>query len=326
MKRRALPLLFLFSLTVAVLSPFVGAINVPFSALFDDPASGAARVLWELRIPRVLLGWITGSTLAVCGLMFQALFHNPLASPDMLGVSSGAALGAVLSIRFGLAVSLWGISGLSLASFAGALFATFAIYLAGFVKRGGLSESTLLLAGIAMSFLFGSATMIVQYSGGSSHTFRMMRWSMGGIQTVGFSSVWGTLPALVVVMVTALVSSRELDLLVCGEEIAAGRGVAVARLRKLLFVMVSLAVGVNVATCGPIAFVGLMAPHICRKIIGEEHRPLTLASSFFGGAFLVLCDTVARTLWAPEEVPVGILTSCAGSVFFLWLLLRERRG
>ena len=133
MKRRALPLLFLFSLTVAVLSPFVGAINVPFSALFDDPASGAARVLWELRIPRVLLGWITGSTLAVCGLMFQALFHNPLASPDMLGVSSGAALGAVLSIRFGLAVSLWGISGLSLASFAGALFATFAIYLAGFV-------------------------------------------------------------------------------------------------------------------------------------------------------------------------------------------------
>jgi len=166
--------------------------------------------------------------------------------------------------------------------------------------------------------------MIVQYSGGYTDTFRMMRWSMGGIQTVGFSSVWATLPALAAILVTALVSSRELDLFVCGEEIAAGRGVAVSRLRKLLFTIVSVVVGVNVAACGPIAFVGLMAPHICRKFVGEDHRRLTLASFFFGGAFLVLCDTAARILWAPAEVPVGILTSCAGSIFFLWLLLRER--
>ena len=324
MKRWTLPLLFAFSLTVVVAAPFVGAMNVPFSAVFGDPASGPARLLWELRIPRVLLGWITGSTLAICGLVFQALFRNPLASPDMLGVSTGAAFGAVLYIRLGLAFSLFGISGLSFAAFAGALLATFAIYLASTVKRGGMSEGTLLLAGIAMSFLFGSANMIVQYSGGYTDTFRMMRWSMGGIQTVGFSSVWATLPALAAILVTALVSSRELDLFVCGEEIAAGRGVAVSRLRKLLFTIVSVVVGVNVAACGPIAFVGLMAPHICRKFVGEDHRRLTLASFFFGGAFLVLCDTAARILWAPAEVPVGILTSCAGSIFFLWLLLRER--
>ena len=326
MKRLALPFLFLFSLAVVAAAPFIGMQNIGISDLLGGADENLIRIMWDLRIPRVLLGWITGSTLALCGLIFQALFRNPLASPDMLGVSTGAAFGAVVYIRTGIVFSLFGaVSGLSLAAFAGALAATFAIYAAGNLRRGGMSEATLLLAGVAMSFLFGSLNMIIQFTGGYIDTFRMMRWSMGGIQAVGFGPVLATLPALVVIFAVAFFTAPELNLFVCGEDIAASRGVSVVRLRRLLFFSVSIVIGINVATCGPIGFVGLLGPHICRKLVGTDHRKLALASLFFGGAFLVLCDTAARILWSPAEVPVGVLTSFIGSIFFLWLLVRGKR-
>ena len=326
MKRLALPSLFIFSLAVVVVAPFMGMQNIALSDLFGSADENLIRIMWDLRVPRVLLGWITGSTLALCGLIFQALFRNPLASPDMLGVSTGAAFGAVVYIRTGIVFSLFGaVSGLSLAAFAGALAATFAIYAAGNLRRGGMSEATLLLAGVAMSFLFGSLNMIIQFTSGYIDTFRMMRWSMGGIQAVGFGPVLVTLPALAVIFTVAFVTAPELNLFVCGEDIAASRGVSVVRLRRLLFFSVSVVIGINVATCGPIGFVGLLGPHICRKFVGTDHRKLALASLFFGGAFLVLCDTAARILWSPAEVPVGVLTSFIGSIFFLWLLVRGRR-
>lgn len=326
MRRLALPLLFLFSLAVIAVAPFIGMQNIGISDLLGGADENLIRIMWDLRVPRVLLGWITGSTLALCGLIFQALFRNPLASPDMLGVSTGAAFGAVVYIRTGIVFSLFGaVSGLSLAAFAGALAATFAIYAAGNLRRGGMSEATLLLAGVAMSFLFGSLNMIIQFTGGYIDTFRMMRWSMGGIQAVGFGPVLATLPALVVIFAVAFFTAPELNLFVCGEDIAASRGVSVVRLRRLLFFSVSIVIGINVATCGPIGFVGLLGPHICRKFVGTDHRKLALASLFFGGAFLVLCDTAARILWSPAEVPVGVLTSFIGSIFFLWLLVRGKR-
>ena len=326
MRRLALPFLFLFSLAVVAIAPFMGMQNIAISDLLGGGDENLIRIMWDLRVPRVLLGWITGSTLALCGLIFQALFRNPLASPDMLGVSTGAAFGAVVYIRTGIVFSIFGaISGLSLAAFAGALAATFAIYAAGNLRRGGMSEATLLLAGVAMSFLFGSLNMIIQFTGGYIDTFRMMRWSMGGIQAVGFGPVLATLPALAVIFAVAFVTAPELNLFVCGEDIAASRGVSVVRLRRLLFFSVSIVIGINVATCGPIGFVGLLGPHICRKFVGSDHRKLALASLFFGGAFLVLCDTAARILWSPAEVPVGVLTSFIGSIFFLWLLVRGKR-
>ena len=189
-----------------------------------------------------------------------------------------------------------------------------------------MSEATLLLAGVAMSFLFGSLNMMIQFTGGYIDTFRMMRWSMGGIQAVGFAPVFATLPALAVIFAIAFITAPELNLFVCGEDIAASRGVSVVKLRRLLFFSVSIVIGINVATCGPIGFVGLLGPHICRKFVGTDHRKLAVASLLFGGAFLVLCDTAARMLWAPAEVPVGVLTSCIGSIFFLWLLVRAKRN
>ncbi len=321
MRRFVMPSIILFSMLCLLSAPFIGMQSLSIEDITGEGSGG--RIFWELRLPRALLGWTTGATLSLCGMVFQALFRNSLASPDMLGVSTGAAFGAVVSIRLGLSFTLFGLfSSLSVCSFLGAMAAVGTIC-AAWRLRGGrvVSEGTLLLSGVAVSFLFSSLNMILQYGGGYVDTFRVMRWSMGGIQTVGFSSLRAAVPAFLLILCTAALFSRELDLLVCGEEMAMSRGVSVERVRRLLFITVSLSVGVNVAVCGPIGFVGLVAPHICRSLVGPEHSRLCAASLFFGGGFLVLCDTAARTLWAPAEIPVGVLTSCTGSAFFLWLLL-----
>lgn len=324
MKRVAMPAILAFSILCLAAAPFIGMhVLTP-----DDIRTGGAgwRIFWELRLPRVLLGWITGATLSLCGMVFQALFRNSLASPDMLGVSTGAAFGAVISIRLGFSFSLFGVlSALSVSAFVGAMAATGMICAAWALRRDGMSEGMLLLAGVAISFLFGSLNMIMQYGGGYVDTFRIMRWSMGGIQTVGFSPALAALPALLLILGASALFSRELNLFLCGEELAMSRGVHAEKLRRLLFLAVSLAVGLNVAICGPIGFVGLIVPHICRSLVGAEHSRLYKAAPLFGGGFMVLCDTAARTLWAPAEIPAGVLTSCTGSFFFLWLLLRKKR-
>ena len=148
---------------------------------------------------------------------------------------------------------------------------------------------------------------------------------MGGMQTVGFASAAAALPGLLLIFIIAFAASCELNLIVCGDEIAMSRGVSAARLKGLCFLSVSLVMGLNVALCGPIGFVGLMAPHIARKLAGADYRVLSVVSPLFGGGFLVICDTAARMLWSPSELPVGILTSCLGSVFFLCLLMKGKR-
>ncbi|NLL37526.1 MAG: iron ABC transporter permease [Fretibacterium sp.] len=321
MKRGVLPVLLVLSVLALVVIPFVGMQTLSWRDVLQS-GSPESKIFWELRLPRVCLAWVTGATLSVCGTIFQALFRTPLASPDMLGVSSGAAFGAVLSIRLGFTFTLFsGLSGLSAFSFLGAGLTTALIYAVASWRREGVSS--LLLTGIAFSFLFSSLTLLLQYSGNYVDSFRMARWTMGSIQTVGFSPVWTTLPALFLIFIVAFLRAPELDLFLCGEELAESRGVSIKRLRRVFFISVSLAVALNVSVCGPIGFIGLMAPHICRRLVGPVHRPLVVASALFGGTFLTLCDTAARTFWAPAELPVGALTALMGSIFFLWLLLRR---
>lgn len=326
MRKYITPLIILLSVTILCVAPFAGAQQIPFSTLFEAGDETYVSVLYDLRIPRVMLGAIIGATLAVSGLIFQALFRNSLASPDMLGVSTGAAFGAVLFIRIGsLFTFSTTVPGISIAAFVGAISATSIIYMAASLKKGGMSEGTLLLAGIAMSYFFGSMSMVIQYASGFVDSFKMVRWSMGGLQAVGYSQIWLTLPALAAVIVAAYIYGPELNLFVCGEDIAASRGVSVAKMRKILFIVISFAVSLTVSACGPIGFVGLMVPHICRKLVGTDHRHTALASLFFGSGFLVFCDTFARTAWAPAEVPVGIITSSLGSLFFLVLLIKRKK-
>jgi iron complex transport system permease protein len=252
---------------------------------------------------------------------FQALFRNALATPFTLGVSSGASLGAALYVFSGVSWSLAGVSGHSVAAMAGAAAAIAIVYA---LTRGsrGFSTAALLLAGVAVSFLFTSLITALQYMGDVAAAVRSGRWMMGGLEVVGFGVVRQLLPLALTGLAMVVALRRELDLLLIGEEVAAARGVPVARLKKALFLAVSLMVGGVVAACGPIGFVGLIVPHVGRLLVGPAHVRLAPFCILAGGAFLVLCDTVGRTVAAPIEIPVGIVTALLGGPFFLGLLVR----
>jgi iron complex transport system permease protein len=297
------------------------------SLLPQDPIE--ARILTEVRLPRVALGFVAGAALAAAGMAFQALFRNALATPYTLGVSAGASFGAAIYVHFGIATSVAGIPGYAFAAMAGALLSIALVYVVA-SAASGFSSSTLLLAGVAISFLFTSAILAIQYIGDVTTSFRIGRWLLGGLEVVGFAPVLQVLPFALVGLAILLAVPRDLDLLVTGEESAAARGVAVTTVKRLVFGAASLMVGGVVATCGPIGFVGLVVPHVGRILLGPGHRTLGPFSILAGGAFLVACDAVGRTVAAPVEIPVGIITALIGGPFFLVMLVqghaRQRLG
>lgn len=307
----------LSTLLVLVISPWVG--------LGDIGAEDIRRqILIDIRLPRVMMAFVAGCGLAVCGMVFQAMFNNPLATPFTLGVASGASLGAVLSLSLGVGFTIFGISGTTLSAFAGALIAISFVY--GISRfRYGFSGETLLLTGVAVSFFFSSLILFTQYLSDVNDAFRIVRWLMGGLGYSGYGELLQLLPPVTLCCGVVLWLSRELNLLMTGDDIALSRGVAVSRVRYLLFLTTSLCVGAIVSFCGPIGFVGMMVPHICRLLIGSDHRWLVPATMLFGGGFLILCDCIARLLLAPTELPVGVITTLLGGPFFLWLLIRTRR-
>ncbi len=311
-----LPALAMITIAAAVV---IGPRGAGSSLVTDDPIE--ARIRNELRLPRVSLGFVAGAALATAGMAFQALFRNVLATPYTLGVSAGASLGAAIYVHLGITASVAGIPGSSFAAFAGALFSIALVYA---VARAAYAFSApmLLLAGVAVSFLFTSVILAIQYVGDVTTSFRIGRWLLGGLEAVGFLPVMHVLPFAVVGITTLLAIARDLDLLVVGEESAATRGVDVARVKKLIFAAASLMVGGVVAVCGPIGFVGLVVPHIGRITLGARHRTLGPFSVLAGGTFLVACDTVGRTVVAPIEIPVGIITALIGGPFFLAMLVR----
>jgi iron complex transport system permease protein len=319
--RRRLMVFFLALGTVFVLgaAPFVGMTAISPEVLLEGAGKGH-EIFWKIRVPRVLAAWIAGAGLAVAGMAFQALFRNPLATPFTLGAASGAALGAAVSIRAGMSIVYLGISSVSLAAFLGAVVSVFLVY--GLSRiRAPLTTSTLLLAGVAVNFFFASLNLFIQYISDFTHTFRIVRWLMGGLEVTGFDSVIQMTPFAALGFALIVFKWRELDLLSTDEEIASSRGVNVPGVQKILFFASSLVVGGIVAVCGPIGFVGIMAPHICRLLVGSEHSYLIPSTALFGGSFLLLCDTLARTIIAPAEIPVGVITALLGGPFFLGLLI-----
>lgn len=325
--KRAIRLLLIivFSLALTVSAPFAGSHRLTFDSIFnaesDDPAG---MIFWEIRFPRVCLAFISGAGLATAGMAFQALFRNSLATPFTLGISSGASLGAAIGVRLGWSFSLAGLSAISLCAMCGSLVAIAVVYGLTRIRRD-CSAGTMLLAGVAVNFFFSSLILLIQYTADFYDTFRILRWMMGGLQLVGSDAVLQVFPFVLAGAFLLFSLTGELNLLTAGEEIAISRGVAAERIKKILFFFVSCMVGVIVSVCGPVGFVGLMCPHICRLITGSDHKTLLPATFFFGGAFLVVCDTVARTAFAPAELPVGIFTSFLGGPFFLWLLLKPEK-
>ena len=320
---RMLVLMFLFSLAVLAAAPFVGLTAVsPAGILNPSGDSVESVVFWRIRVPRALTAFLAGSGLALSGMAFQALFRNPLATPFTLGVSGGAAFGAALYMRLGISFVLLGIPGSTFAAFSGAVLVIVLVY-ALTRARGGFATPTLLLAGVALSFFLSSMILALQYSASLHDSFRLVRWLMGGLGMVGYDAVLNVFPFVVVGAAVILMLTNELNLLTIGEDLAMSRGLDVHRTKQLLFFAVSLMVGGIVAVCGPIGFVGMMVPHICRLLVGNDHRRLYPATLLFGGAFLTICDAISRTAFAPAEIPVGVITAMLGGPFFLYLLLRR---
>ncbi len=297
-----------------------GLTHLGLGELFGVEAPSAIRdgIVWELRLPRVLTAAAVGAGLALCGTVMQALMRNPLADPYLLGLSSGASLGAVIVIVLGAAIAL------PIAAFAGALLALVAtLGLAS--AAGGLSASRTILAGIAVSAVFAALTSLVIFWSATGDSYReILNWLLGSLAGARWPAVAIAGVALLVIGVPLLFSGTVLDAFAFGDTAASALGVPVTAVRWILLGATALLTGALVAVSGAIGFVGLVLPHAVRLLIGPGHRGLLPLSALAGAIFLLWMDTGARTLFDPRELPVGILTAIVGGPVFAMIMLKNR--
>jgi iron complex transport system permease protein len=318
---------FAVAIASCVLAPLCGSTSISLTRAFDWSQPWAtnvdAQVFFIARLPRVLAAALVGSALASAGVVFQALLRNPLATPFTLGISAGAALGAMLVLTFGGALTAAAWATVPLASFLGAVGAVAVVYLLAAARHRGFSTTVLLLAGVTLNSLLSALILLVQYFADMTRAMQTLRWLLGDLDVASYQPLLAALPMLVVACGIFLWLPRALNVLALGDDHAASRGVDVLRVQRLAFFSASLATGAAVSIGGPIGFVGIVVPHLVRLLVGADHRLVVPASLGFGAAFLVACDLVSRTVLAPIELPVGIVTALIGGPFFLWLLIRS---
>jgi len=309
---------------------FVDSARILFGALRYgetgiDSLGPSSVILLQVRLPRVLLGFMVGSCLAAVGVGLQALLRNPLADPYVLGISSGAALGAAVAMLVGFGKTVLALSAISFCAFLGGLSSLIVVYRIA-LSYGHLPIHTLLLAGVILNAIFSALIMFITSTMNPNRSFGMMSWLMGTLAAPDY-------PALIVLTVYLFVGglilfmqTRALNILTLGEESARSLGVEVERVKKTVFFTSALLSGAVVSVSGLIGFVGMVIPHAVRMMIGPDHRLLLPASALVGGIFLLAADTAARTLLAPAEIPVGVITALAGGPFFIYLLMSRKGG
>jgi ABC-type Fe3+-siderophore transport system permease subunit len=286
-----------------------------------DPAKSV--ILLQVRLPRILLAGLVGAILALCGVVFQALLRNPLADPFILGVSSGAALGAYLAILLGFQTTILGFNAMSLMAFGGGLLSIWFVYLIAKADRQ-LPITGLLLAGVVINAVLSALILFITSVLDADKVMSIVVWLMGHIGSFDYPMI-GILAAYTFIGgVLLLMAAKPLNLLTLGEESALTLGLPVERAKKLLLVLTTFLTGAAVSVSGIVGFVGIIAPHAVRMLIGPDHRLLLPASALAGAAFLILADTIARTALGPTEIPVGVLTALCGGPFFLILLKTKK--
>jgi iron complex transport system permease protein len=324
---------------VSILGLGLGATGVPASrvlaviadALTGHVATGGdALIILQIRLPRLLLGLLIGAALASSGALMQGLFRNPLADPGLIGVSAGAALAAAATIVLGdrlLAPSIGALpfSALPVGAFAGGLITMVGLYL--IATRGGrTSIATMLLAGVAFDALAGAGMGLFSYLSDDRQLRDLTFWTLGSLSGATWTKVIAITPFVLPTLLAMPFLARGLNALSLGEAEAFHLGVPVQRVKAAAILLVAVAVGASVAAAGMIGFVGIVVPHVLRLMAGANHKVLLPASALLGAALLVSADTVARTIAAPAELPIGIVTAAFGAPFFLWLLLRRQGG
>lgn len=301
----------------AILLPLIGSSTISWQRVWAGE-SPDSEILWQIRLPRVLLAMIAGGALSIAGVLFQALLRDALATPYTLGVSGGASLGAVLAISLGWR-NVAGMSAIHAAACVGALI-TLAVVLAAGTRGRRLASFTLLLAGVTVNSICLAAILFVHNISTLGQSIAITRWLMGGIEPVPISQIGWMAAAVLPAALYTFALSRQWNLIAVGEEWAQIRGVSTSKYMLVGYVVSSFLTGIVTALTGPIGFVGLIVPHALRLAIGADHRLLIPSSFFMGAAFLGVCDTVARTALAPAELPVGVITAMLGGPFFIWIL------
>jgi iron complex transport system permease protein len=321
---------------IGLIAAGIGPVNVPPSAVagiiadhlpwidLDGTWSSTwDTIVWQLRVPRVVLAGLVGAALAASGATYQGLFRNPLADPYLIGVAAGAGLGATIVLVLGLPVTYGGFSILPLAAFGGAIGAVAVAYLVA-RRSGGMSLATLILAGVAVASIAGAMTSLIMIRA-NPDVRPLLGWLLGGFAGSRWAHAAVVLPYLAIGTAGMVLYGRVLNVLQLGDDEAAQMGVNVERTKLVLVVLATLTSAAAVSVSGLIGFVGLIAPHAVRLIWGHDHRTLLPMSMAFGAGFLILADVAARTVARPSELPVGVITAFCGAPFFLYLLVRLSR-
>ena len=326
--RRASPFLssFLFLLLALLISLAIGSVFLSpaelWKTLLGRGADTSSFILWKIRLPRTILVALTGAALGGSGASYQGLFRNPLADPFLIGVASGAGLGAVIAMSIRWPYSFWGLMAIPVAAFLTALLTVFVVYL---LARVGHTVPTtnLILAGVAFSSFATSLTSFLMLRS-TGEVRRALGWLLGGSSQSGWGAILAILPYLLIGLGILVLSGHALNLLQFGDDQAQQLGLNVTRAKTILLVSASLATASAVAFSGIIGFVGLIVPHVMRLWHGADYRRLLPLSIISGASALLVADVIARIVLAPQEIPVGIVTALAGAPFFLWVLRRAK--
>ena len=319
------PLLFLFAaliLSLAIGAVFIAPVDL-LRALTGNPATEAIKtILWDIRLPRTVLIALTGMALGGSGAAYQGLFRNPLADPYLIGIASGAGLGAVVAMTIRWSYSFWGLMAVPLSAFIGASLTVMLVY---FLARVGQTTpiTNLILAGVAVSS-FASALISFLMLRSDGELRRATSWLMGGAIQLGWTSVLAMLPYLILGLGTLTLHGHALNLMQFGDEQAQQLGLNVQRTKQIILITSSLATAAAVSFTGIIGFIGLIVPHVMRLWFGGDYRRLIPLSILGGSTALLISDVIARVVLAPQELPVGIVTALAGAPFFLWILRRSK--
>lgn len=309
----------------AILSLSVGEIRIPLNdipKLLADKESMEFGVLTYIRIPRILLGFAVGGSLSLAGAILQGIYRNPLVEPYTLGISGGASLGVTFAIVAGL--HLLNILFLPLAGFIGAFATIFLVYTLS-IRKGSLSVNRMLLIGVMVSFISSSIMMFLMSITAVENIHGIVFWIMGSLNESNTAMIWGMVSLSVICLIIAYIFVMPLNALRLGEEKARHLGINSDITIRILFVITSLLTGACIAVAGIIGFVGLVVPHIVRLWVGSDYRIVLIASFLTGGAFLIVCDVLARTVISPNELPIGVITGIVGGIAFIILLSRSQK-
>lgn len=280
-------------------------------------------IILKIRLPRILLAALVGMGLSTVGLSFQAMFKNPMADPYVLGISSGAAVGAAIGFVLGFELSFLGASAITIAAFLGSILTTILVYNIARVKNK-IPTNTLLLAGISMSFLLSSLLSVIMVFN-REDVERIVFWTMGSVSSASYTEILVILPFLLIGLLIMMSFSKDLNIILTGDETAKSLGIEVETIKKILLISSSMIVAACVSVSGIIGFVGLIIPHIVRMLLGPDYRVVLPFSAVAGAAFMIISDTLARTVASPAEIPVGAITSLFGAPYFIYLLIKQKR-